>query len=78
MRTKLSTCARKVRYATVEAALAACRDAGVVLRPYGCDRCGRFHLTSRIKGKWVGGSNRHPGPVPGSTEHRADRPRLKR
>ena len=53
MLTKLSVCRRKARYASVEDALAAALAAGIVLRPYRCDRCGRFHLTSRTKGKPV-------------------------
>jgi len=32
-------------------ALAAIRAAGVTLRPYRCDRCFHYHLTSRTKGK---------------------------
>ncbi|OQW78335.1 MAG: hypothetical protein BVN33_00285 [Proteobacteria bacterium ST_bin13] len=55
MRTKLSTCARKKRYPTAEAAVTAAQSAGLALFPYRCDRCGAFHLTSRRKGKWVPG-----------------------
>lgn len=51
MRTKLSTCARKARFASEAGALKAIARSGLVLRPYRCDRCGRFHLTSRTKGK---------------------------
>ena len=51
MRTRLSICRRKVRYASMEAAIAATLAAGIVLRPYRCDRCFAFHLTSRTKGK---------------------------
>lgn len=51
MRTRLSVCRRKARYASEAEALAAIRRAGIVLRMYRCDRCGRFHLTSRTKGK---------------------------
>jgi hypothetical protein len=54
MRTKLSTCRRKVRFAGEDEAVAAMRAATVVLRPYRCERCGGWHLTSRIRGKWVG------------------------
>lgn len=52
MRTKLSVCQRKARYASAyEARLVAAR-AELPLRPYRCDRCRLFHLTSRTKGKW--------------------------
>ncbi|UAK24692.1 hypothetical protein [Sphingomonas nostoxanthinifaciens] len=51
VRTKLSTCARKVRYPTEPAALAIALAASVPLRPYRCDRCGQYHLTSRTRGK---------------------------
>lgn len=54
-RTKLSTCRRKVRYASAEAAMAAALAGGWVLRPYRCDRCTGHHLTSRRKG--------HPTPA---------------
>lgn len=53
MRTKLSNCRRKARYASEADALAVAARSGLVLRPYRCDRCGRFHLTSRTKGKRV-------------------------
>jgi hypothetical protein len=53
MRTRLSICARKVRYPDAEAALAAAQASGLVLRHYRCDRCWQFHLTSRTKGKRV-------------------------
>lgn len=53
MRTRASICARKVRYASAEEAVVAALGTGLVLRPYRCDRCRRFHLTSRTKGKWV-------------------------
>lgn len=52
MRTKLSVCARKARFASEQEAIAAVQRSGLVLRPYRCDRCGQFHLTSRTKGKW--------------------------
>ncbi|WP_208411671.1 hypothetical protein [Sphingomonas naasensis] len=51
MRTRLSVCRRKARYASDAAAAQAARDFGLALLPYRCDRCGRFHLTSRTKGK---------------------------
>jgi hypothetical protein len=51
VRTKLSTCLRKARFGSAEEALAAAASSGPKLRAYRCDRCGRFHLTSRTKGK---------------------------
>ena len=51
MRTRLSICAKKARYASEEAALLAAGRAGLPLLPYRCDRCRLFHLTSRTKGK---------------------------
>lgn len=51
MRTKLSVCIRKARYPSEQDALAALRDSGLPLRPYRCDRCWHYHLTSRTKGK---------------------------
>lgn len=51
--TRLSICARKVHHASAAAALAVARNANVPLRPYRCDRCGQYHLTSRTKGKRV-------------------------
>lgn len=53
MRTRLSICRRKASYLAEEAALAAAQAGRVPLRIYRCDRCGRFHLTSRTKGKRV-------------------------
>lgn len=53
MRTRLSICARKRRYASEEDALAAAHRANLPLRPYRCDRCQHIHLTSRTKGKRV-------------------------
>jgi hypothetical protein len=51
VRTKLSTCNRKRRFRSERDALAVALDAAVPLRPYPCDRCWQFHLTSRTKGK---------------------------
>jgi hypothetical protein len=56
MRTRLSVCARKARYASEQDALTAIRCSGLTLRPYCCDRCRQFHLTSRTKGKWLRGA----------------------
>ena len=53
MRTRLSICAKKVRYASEGDAVAAALRADIELRPYQCDRCRKFHLTSRTKGKRV-------------------------
>ncbi len=51
MRTKLSTCLRKARFASEEEALSAIARSGLALRLYRCDRGAHFHLTSRTKGK---------------------------
>ncbi|MGI4732026.1 MAG: hypothetical protein ACRYFW_09785 [Janthinobacterium lividum] len=53
MRTKLSVCARKRRFDSAPAALGAAAAMNLPLRPYRCDRCRLFHLTSRTKGKHV-------------------------
>ncbi len=53
MRTRLSVCARKLRYPAEQEAIAAAERAEITLRPYRCDRCGQLHLTSRTKGKRV-------------------------
>ncbi len=53
MRTRLSICARKRRFPAEADARRAAEHAGLPLRPYRCDRCGHFHLTSRTKGKWM-------------------------
>lgn len=52
-RTRLSVCRRKVRHATRAAAIAAAMAGGWLARPYACDRCGQFHLTSRRRGGWI-------------------------
>ena len=52
-RTRLSICARKRRYGSEEEARAMVVGAAIVLRPYRCDRCGLFHLTSRTKHKRI-------------------------
>ncbi len=55
MRTRLSVCQRKLRYASAEdateAATGAAIKSGLILHPYKCDRCSRWHLTSRTKGR---------------------------
>ena len=53
MRTRLSICAKKARFVSARDARAIAEVADVPLRPYRCDRCGQFHLTSRTKGKRV-------------------------
>jgi hypothetical protein len=53
MRTRLSICLKKARYRSYEDALAVAQSAEVALRPYRCERCWQYHLTSRIKGKWM-------------------------
>lgn len=58
MRTRLSICIKKVRYGSEAEALAVVFGAQLPLRPYRCDRCRQFHLTSRTKGKRI---PRQPG-----------------
>lgn len=53
MRTRLSVCTRKTRFAAEADARRVAERADVALRPYRCDRCGQFHLTGRTKGKWL-------------------------
>jgi len=53
MRTRLSICAKKARYASEAEALLVARRADIPLRPYRCDRCRRFHLTSRRPDKRI-------------------------
>jgi hypothetical protein len=65
LRTKLSTCLGKGRFVSAGEALAAAAASGPKLRAYRCDRCGRFHLTSRTNGKRTkrpdaGGENPEP------------------
>jgi hypothetical protein len=61
MRTRLSICEKKARYSSEQDALLAASGSGLTLRPYRCDRCGQFHLTSRTKGKRV---PRSPAALP--------------
>ena len=51
MRTRLTICRKKKRFATEAEAIAAAQSATIVLRPYLCDRCRNYHLTGRTKGK---------------------------
>ena len=53
MRTRLSICIKKARYATKADALEVAQRASFPLHPYRCDRCHQFHLTSRTKGRRV-------------------------
>ncbi|HWJ71417.1 MAG TPA: hypothetical protein VNS79_15340 [Sphingobium sp.] len=53
MRTRLSICARKKRYRTEDEARLVMQGADIALRPYRCDRCRQYHLTSRTKGKRI-------------------------
>ena len=51
MRTRLSICRRKRRFASKADAALAARADGLALFPYHCDRCDQYHLTSRTRGK---------------------------
>ncbi|WP_295527680.1 hypothetical protein [Novosphingobium sp. Chol11] len=51
MKTRASICARKQRFFAEADAIAAACESGWALRPYRCDRCRHYHLTSRTKGK---------------------------
>jgi len=51
VKTRLSICAKKARFVSAQDAMRIAQAADVPLRPYRCDRCGKFHLTSRTKGK---------------------------
>ena len=53
MRTRQSICSKKARYASEAGALAVAARADFPLRPYRCERCWQFHLTSRTKGKRI-------------------------
>ena len=53
MRTRLSICNRKARYVSEQDASLTAARATIPLRPYRCDRCHQYHLTSRTKGKRV-------------------------
>lgn len=50
MRTRPGICQRKARYVSEEAALDAAAKAPFPLRPYRCELCRDWHLTSRTKG----------------------------
>jgi len=53
MRTRLSICLKKARYASEAGALEVAAKADFPLRPYRCDRCRQIHLTGRTKGKRI-------------------------
>lgn len=50
MRTRLGICRKKASYTSEEKALASACKAPFPLRPYRCELCRRYHLTSRTKG----------------------------
>jgi hypothetical protein len=50
MRTTLGICQKKVRYKTEQEAVTVALRAEVPLRPYRCELCREYHLTSRTKG----------------------------
>jgi len=50
VRTRPGICRRKARYASEEEALRVAEKAPFPLRPYRCELCRQFHLTSRTKG----------------------------
>lgn len=51
MRTRLNICRQKQRFPAEADAITAAQTATIDLRPYRCDRCRQYHLTSRTKGK---------------------------
>ena len=53
MRTTLGICSRKRRYPTEADAITAATRGAVNLRPYRCQLCRDYHLTSRTKGMFV-------------------------
>jgi hypothetical protein len=53
MRTTLGICTRKARYSSEQDARDAAERSGLVLRPYRCELCRQYHLTSRTKGKRI-------------------------
>lgn len=50
MRTRPGICQRKARYQSEETALEVAARAPFPLRPYRCELCRQYHLTSRTKG----------------------------
>jgi len=53
MRTRLRICEAKIRFADQASALQVAQQRAFDVRPYRCDRCGAWHLTSRLKGKRI-------------------------
>ncbi len=53
MRTRLSICNKKQRFANIIDAKIIADRTPFTLYPYKCDRCHQFHLTSRTKGKRI-------------------------
>ncbi|WP_335664030.1 hypothetical protein [Parasphingorhabdus sp.] len=51
MRTRLAICRKKKRFPSEADAISFAQTATIVLRPYLCDRCFHYHLTSRTRGK---------------------------
>lgn len=51
MGTRARVCAAKVRFSDLTAAQAVASGHDWAVRPYRCDRCGHWHLTSRLRGK---------------------------
>ena len=50
MKTRPAICQRKKRFASEVEAVEAALKASVTLRPYRCELCRQYHLTSRTKG----------------------------
>lgn len=53
MRTRLGICTKKARYKSEQEAMAVALAARIILRPYRCELCRDYHLTSRTKGKRI-------------------------
>lgn len=53
MKTRPGICNRKKRFASREEAEQVAAKADITLRPYRCQLCRQFHLTSRTKGMKV-------------------------
>lgn len=53
MRTRLGIGMKKARYVSLRDAELARREVPFTLRPYRCDLCRQYHLTSRTKGMFV-------------------------
>ncbi|EGD60181.1 hypothetical protein Y88_2055 [Novosphingobium nitrogenifigens DSM 19370] len=64
MRTRARICKKKVCFADQGEAMAVAARFAYDVRPYRCDRCGHYHLTSRLKGKRI--------PRPGSERSNED------